>query len=452
MNEFARLFVSLLFLHSVAFGNVSSAIGKHRLEFGTRGSVRTELARLQRQTGLSLVLVDNRTIQILILSPRPQAKEIKLPDGGEGGEISPDGAKIAFRLSPGIGSHLAISRIDGTDRREFPNVETVTGGMCWSNDKSRLALRATILQKTDDREPELAARERQRPSLVIVDTRSGETTEVDGQGSVSSQCWSQDDKQLVYEAGGDIRLYDVKGNRSRVLVRGTHLSWSPDGNRIAFLQDDGYYATGPSSTEKQLLFKKFHPRSGLSWSPDSRFVAFVSQSKFFECGFALDVETYCLRVRRLLDNSEWKVSASNGDCVCQWVTNEELARNTAFIFDRADALAQKLNIHPEVPWVRAFVDYSFTSLTHKLQQIAKVSNLRIHIEEGFYGLAKGRFDFFFAAFDQVQGHARRAAVLEHHAGIFYFAEVLRGQQPHPVNERQFRHDHPPASATSLDRA
>jgi hypothetical protein len=69
MNEFARLFVSLLFLLSVAFGNVSSAIVKRGLEFGTRGSVRSELARLQEQTGLSLVLVDNSAIQILILSP-----------------------------------------------------------------------------------------------------------------------------------------------------------------------------------------------------------------------------------------------------------------------------------------------------------------------------------------------------------------------------------------------
>lgn len=290
-------------------------------------SVRAELARMQRQTGLSLVLIDD-TIGVLILSRHPRTKDIKLPDGGEGGEISRDGTEFAFSISRGIGSHLAISRIDGTQLLEYPNIETAAGGMCWSYDKSRLALRAGSFGKTRDLESELAAHEHQRPSLIIVDTRSGETEVVDGQGSVDSQCWSPDDKQLVYESAGEARLYDVGEHRSRVIAEGKHPTWSPDGNRIAFLQDDRYYATGPSGTEKQVLFKNFHPRSGLFWSTDSRFVAYVSQSKFFECGFALDVETYCLRVRRLRDNSEWRVTPSNEECRCQWVTNTDLARDT----------------------------------------------------------------------------------------------------------------------------
>jgi len=361
MNKFARLFVFPLFLLLVVFGNVPSGFGAH-------GSVRAELTRLQKQTGLSLVLIDNRTVQILILSPHPQAKEINLPDRSEGWEISNDGTKLAFRLSRGIGSYLAISRIDGTDLQEFPNVETVTGAMCWSNDRSRLALRATNLRKGHDLESELAAREGQRPSLVIVDTGSGATTEVDGEGSVSSQCWSPDDKQLVYEAGGDARMYDVEGNRSRVLVRGRHPSWSPDGNRIAFLEDDGYYATGPSGIERQLLFKKIHPQSALSWSPDSRFVAFVSQSRFFECGVALDVETFCLRIRRLQDGSEWKVSASGEECGCEWVTNEHLARNTASIFDRVDAPDRKGSISSRnAVGLGVFSKLLVTSLTEKLR-------------------------------------------------------------------------------------
>jgi len=295
----------------------------------SRESVRAELARLQKHTGLSLVLIDD-TIGVLILSRHPRTKDIKLPDDGKGGEISRDGTEFAFIPSRGVGSHLAVSRVDGTKLREYPNVEAVAGGMCWSYDKSKLALRARTFENTLDLESALAAREHQRPSLIIVDTRSGDTKEVDGGGSVESQCWSPDDKQLVYESAGEVRLYDAVENRSRVLAQGKHPTWSPDGNRIAFLQGDRYYATGQFGTEKQLLFKNFHPQSGLFWSTDSRFVAYVSQSKFFECGFALDVETHCLRVRRLLDNSEWRVTPSNEQCRCQWVTNKELASDTAF--------------------------------------------------------------------------------------------------------------------------
>jgi hypothetical protein len=349
MKQIARFSELRLLAVVLLFGYISNVTGTNdgipavALRFGLsrfalagsvspRESVRAELARLQEQTGLSLVLIDD-TIGVLILSRHPRTKDIKLPGGGDGGEISRDGTEFAFSISRGVGSHLAISRIDGIDLREYPHVEPVAGGMCWSYDKSKLALRARNFGKTRDLESELAAREHQSASLMIVDTRSGETKEVDGQGSVDSQCWSPDDRQLVYESAGETRLFDVGENRSRVLVQGKHPTWSPDGNRIAFLQDNRYYATSPSGTEKHLIFKNFHPRTGLFWSTDSRFVAYVSQSKFFECGLALDVETYCLRVRRLQDNSEWRVIPSNEQCRCQWVTNKELAKDSAATFD-----------------------------------------------------------------------------------------------------------------------
>src|SRR5260370_19046700 len=96
-------------------------------------SVRGELARLQKQTGLSLVLIDN-TIGVLILSRHPRTKDIKLPGGGEGGEISRDGTEFAFSISRGVGSHLVVSRIDGTGLREYPHVEPAAGGICSSSD------------------------------------------------------------------------------------------------------------------------------------------------------------------------------------------------------------------------------------------------------------------------------------------------------------------------------
>jgi Tol biopolymer transport system component len=335
MRQFSRLFGLRILLVLVGCGYFSNiANTSHRAAAALslaappwpKESVHTELARLQEQTGLSLVLFDNNAIQVLILSGHPRARDIKLPGGGEGGEISRDGTEIAFSFSRGVGSHLAISRIDGSDLREYPNLQTVADGMCWSYDKSSLALRATNLGKTHDLKSTLTVLEHQRPTLVVVNIRSGESKEVDGEGSVNSQCWSPDNKHLVYEAGGSARVYDVEENRSRVLAPGKHPTWSPDGNQIAFLQEDKYYATSPSGSAKRLLFKNFHPQSGLWWSPDSRFVAYVSQSKFFECGFALDIETNCLRVRRLQDNSEWRVTPSREDCKCQWVTNKELGR------------------------------------------------------------------------------------------------------------------------------
>src|SRR5712692_3799072 len=150
MSQFARFFGLRVLLVLVVFGYVSNLANTNRRAAADRGfgspavtlagpqwpreSVRAELARLQKQTGLSLVLIDY-TIGVLILSRHPRTKDIKLPGGGEGGEISRDGTEFAFSLSRGVGSHLAVSRIDGTDLREYPNVEPAADGMCWSYDK-----------------------------------------------------------------------------------------------------------------------------------------------------------------------------------------------------------------------------------------------------------------------------------------------------------------------------
>ncbi len=53
----------------------------------------------------------------------------------------------------------------------------------------------------------------------------------------------------------------------------THATWSPDGNRIAFLEADGYYAIRPSGSERKRLANKKDGLKALWWSPDSRFVA-----------------------------------------------------------------------------------------------------------------------------------------------------------------------------------
>jgi len=132
MSELAQFFGLRLLLVLLVFGYVSNVANTDQaittaLDLGyvssrrslaaepsPEESVRGELARLQKQNGLSLVLIDD-TIGVLILSRHPRTKDIKLPNGGEGGEISRDGTEFAFSHSRGVGSHLTISRIDGTD-------------------------------------------------------------------------------------------------------------------------------------------------------------------------------------------------------------------------------------------------------------------------------------------------------------------------------------------------
>lgn len=275
-------------------------------------SARTELSRQQERTGLSLVTLENWGIQVVVFSQREMVAAKRVPGMGV---LSPDGTEVAFaagQSAPGRSPHLAISRTDGNDLREFPSIQIPPNNrMCWSNDKSKLV--------TNTPNGTVA-----NPPLRLVNLSSDSSQEITSGGSVTSQCWSRDSKQLVYEANGVIRIYDSETGRSSVLVKGREATWSPDGNRIAFLDGDTYCALSPSGTGKEALFKKWHAISGLWWSPDSRFVAYVSQAGLLEGGLTLDVETYWLRVRRLKDNSESRVAGVGGGESFEWVTNTDL--------------------------------------------------------------------------------------------------------------------------------
>ncbi len=322
MSQFARLFGLRVVLVLIVFISVSSMAARP----WPGESVRTELAQLQEQTGLSLVWVAGGAVQVVLFSHqsmveanRVPVKAKWLPDGAGPGAMSPDGTEVAFavrREQPGP-AHLGISRTDGTDFREYPNLQyqNLWDNVCWSYDKSMLAMTVRNMESVLNRDP----------SLQIVNVSSGDTQEMVSQGSVTSQCWSPDGKQLVYEVGESVQVYDVVANRSRLLAQGKHPTWSPDGNWITFLSEDTYYEIRPFGTERQVLFKKWRSQSGLWWSPDSRFVAYESQAGLLEGGFSLDVESYWLRVRRLKDNSESRVAGSGNESF-QWVSNLELFR------------------------------------------------------------------------------------------------------------------------------
>ncbi|PYX62641.1 MAG: hypothetical protein DMG78_32925 [Acidobacteria bacterium] len=277
-------------------------------------SVRAELAKLQEQTGLSLVSVQNRSIQAVVFS-RGKALKVRDLRGGIG-TMSPDGSEVAF-VSDTTPFDLTISRTDGSDFREYQNVRMPHNNcLCWSHDKSKLVIGSMNTGSLST-------------PLQLFDVRSGLVHEIAKTGRITSQCWSPDNKHFVYESDERLQVYDTEKERSKDLqTKGTQATWCPDGKRIAFVDHDTYYSMDFLQTnEKQALFRKWRAESGLWWSPDSRFVAYVSQASSFEGGLlVLDSEIYWLRIRRLQDNSESRIVGAGGESY-EWVTNKDLLRN-----------------------------------------------------------------------------------------------------------------------------
>jgi len=212
------------------------------------------------------------------------------------GAISRDGESIAFELASNRPSHwtLGLSHADGRGVRELPEV-TSPSSICWSNDKSKLALSTVAPGKTNG-------------EIRVVRLDSTPTEAVAVGGSLTSQCWSPDDQRIVYGVEKSIRLYELHDRRTRELATGESPAWSPDGNWIAYYHDGAYYAIRPSGADQKILFRKKGHGGGPWWSPDGSLLAYLYRGGKDEnwIGF----ESRQLRVRRLADGSD------------DWVLNE----------------------------------------------------------------------------------------------------------------------------------
>jgi Tol biopolymer transport system component len=212
------------------------------------------------------------------------------------GAISRDGESIAFEISfyhPARWT-LGVARSDGSALQEYPDVASPSS-ICWSNDKSKLALNAAVPKQPNG-------------AILILRLNSNATRQVDLGGSLTSQCWSPDDKKIVYGLGESIRIYDLGEMKWMELAKGEDPAWSPDGKWIAFYHDAAYYAIRPSGADQKVLFRKKGHSGGPWWSPDSELVAYMSLSG--KTGNWMGFDSRQLRVRRLADSSD------------DWVLNE----------------------------------------------------------------------------------------------------------------------------------
>jgi len=279
----------------------------------SKESVRAELIRLQKQTGLTLAslgfglnvaLFDKRT---LVQIPISTGLTIVT------GTISRDGTEIIVsRLRASASDSLELLQTDGGDTRKLPftyagSMMSPVQSLCWSYDKSRLAV------GIHRGSPEL--------KLEILNLGSGvDQTVAPSVKEQISQCWSSDDKNIVYEAGDGVRIYEVGGDKSSTLLApgGKEPTWSPDGNWIAFRDGNTFYEIRPDGQDKRKLLHRRDVYSPLWWSPDSRFVAYIALARF-----AID-DVYELRVRRLEDNSDDWVAEGQIAGEYQWVISPQL--------------------------------------------------------------------------------------------------------------------------------
>jgi len=262
-------------------------------------SVRDELSRLQSAQGLTFAW---------LTQPASQWSAEKVL-----------GVYFQERKVVSIADSLTSFRADN-----YEKVSSTTRliGECWSHDRTKLA--TTFVEPLTG-----------KVSAGILELESGKTTaiaiNVDQRPFMTSQCWSKDDKSLVYAIDGAVRIYDLVNHRADAIAKGSDATWSPDGSWIAFRDEDVFYEIHADGTGQNELFRNGWGKavSALYWSPDSRIVAYVRELGFLQGG-ALDAEVNQLRARRLADGSDESLCDDSVDWYAdyQWIDSREL-RNRA---------------------------------------------------------------------------------------------------------------------------
>jgi hypothetical protein len=148
-------------------------------------SVRDELAKEQKKTGLTIAWYDH-VLSAVSFNKRSAIVDVRLPFLAPSmmGAVSPDGRQFAGYVPDGPSRViLGIVRFDGSDLRKYQGIVPVD--FCWSHDNTSIAL--------------TNAKGRSMTSMEILNVSTKDMRliqpNVDERWHFNSQCWSPDDKQ-----------------------------------------------------------------------------------------------------------------------------------------------------------------------------------------------------------------------------------------------------------------
>ncbi len=192
--------------------------------------------------------------------------------------LSHDGEQIAFVVR---GEIFAMKRIGGTAMR-LTKTAARESAVAWSPDSRKLLFcsdkRGTtdifVLESSDESEPMLA-RSRRRETIPLAASDSEEY----------SPRWSPDGKKIAYlEDRGHLWVMNADGTDKKLLVKGPHIGsilWSPDSRWMAFHKESGHwihdvYVVSVDSGVVHNITSYASFDMGPVWSHDGKRILFTS--------------------------------------------------------------------------------------------------------------------------------------------------------------------------------
>jgi Tol biopolymer transport system component len=197
--------------------------------------------------------------------------------------VSSDGNRIALIQAPASGGENNFSAIDlrrgGLPNTVFSSTKTIIS-FSWSTSGQKLAFSLWNPDLVIDYKPIYG-------DLHIMNANGSGRTQIksDFQIVTDPPSWSPDDSQIVVPVHDDIgiNLYiiDVKSHAMKKLTNSNVVDardpvWSPNGDRILFIQGSNYCTIAPDGSGQKVLASAPDPKSAYKvavWSPDGRYVA-----------------------------------------------------------------------------------------------------------------------------------------------------------------------------------